>query len=218
MSEQMREVLEELYIRGGFDHHRYGHLNNIEHNKGRMGEAVRLAESALSADGGAVPAGWADAHNLARNVAEGCHTALTPTGERMLAQAILDMDEIRKSAAPQAPTDSAKQTLSDAMSLHGIMAAQTPQEHSEAIYLVATGIRNGGEKTYTRHEGKPPPLCDFEGPLFAAPTKEARKPLTDADIDSLDTFSLGHMAPRGKGSVREFARVIEARITSEGKL
>ena len=32
--------------------------------------------------------------------------------------------------------------------------------------------------------------------------------LTDAQIDALDTFSLGWMAPRGKESVRAFARAI----------
>lgn len=36
-----------------------------------------------------------------------------------------------------------------------------------AVFLVATGEEHEGLGTYTRHEGAPPPLCDFEGPLYA---------------------------------------------------
>jgi hypothetical protein len=40
---------------------------------------------------------------------------------------------------------------------------------SAAIFLVATGEVHEGKETYTRHEGRPPPLCDFEGPLSTSP-------------------------------------------------
>lgn len=39
---------------------------------------------------------------------------------------------------------------------------------SEPVYLVATGEVVDGRETYTRHEGAPPPLSDFER-LYAAP-------------------------------------------------
>lgn len=44
--------------------------------------------------------------------------------------------------------------------------AQAPS--TGAVYLVATGEVVDGQETYTRHEGAPPPLCDFER-LYAAP-------------------------------------------------
>ncbi len=40
------------------------------------------------------------------------------------------------------------------------------------VFLVATGEVYEGQETYTRHEGTPPPLCDFEGPLFAGVPQE----------------------------------------------
>jgi hypothetical protein len=39
---------------------------------------------------------------------------------------------------------------------------------ADAIHLVCTGVVHENEETYTRHEGAPPPLCDFEGPLVPA--------------------------------------------------
>lgn len=38
-------------------------------------------------------------------------------------------------------------------------AAQTREG---TVYIVATGEVHEGRETYTRHEGVPPPLCDFE--------------------------------------------------------
>ncbi len=43
-----------------------------------------------------------------------------------------------------------------------------PAQQGGGVYLVATGQEWEGQETYTRHEGSPPPLCDFEGPLYAA--------------------------------------------------
>jgi hypothetical protein len=45
-----------------------------------------------------------------------------------------------------------------------------PAQQGGGVYLVATGQEWEGQETYTRHEGSPPPLCDFEGPLYAALT------------------------------------------------
>lgn len=41
------------------------------------------------------------------------------------------------------------------------LAAQEP-ERAEAVYLVVTGETHNGQETYTRHEGSPPPLCEYE--------------------------------------------------------
>jgi hypothetical protein len=52
---------------------------------------------------------------------------------------------------------------------------QAAQPSAGAVYLVATGETHEGRETYTRHEGAPPPLSDYEGPLYAAtpsPTEE----------------------------------------------
>lgn len=35
-------------------------------------------------------------------------------------------------------------------------------EPAQRVFLVATGELHEGEETYTRYEGSPPPLCDFE--------------------------------------------------------
>ncbi len=43
---------------------------------------------------------------------------------------------------------------------------------AEPVYLVATGEVHNGRETYERHEGNPPPLCDFET-LYATPVREA---------------------------------------------
>ena len=57
-------------------------------------------------------------------------------------------------------------------------AAATQQE---PVFLVATGVVVEGQETYTRHEGAPPPLSDFET-LYAAPVQaqEQRKVLEQA--------------------------------------
>ena len=55
-----------------------------------------------------------------------------------------------------------------AVAKHFAAIAQAEQRRGAAIYLVATGETYEGEETYMRHEGSPPPLCDFEGPLYAA--------------------------------------------------
>lgn len=49
------------------------------------------------------------------------------------------------------------------------------QPQAPAIFLVATGVEVEGEETYTRHEGSPPPLCDFEGPLYPDTQDLARR-------------------------------------------
>lgn len=47
---------------------------------------------------------------------------------------------------------------------------RTEAMSDKPIFLVCTGEVHEGQETYTRHEGAPPPLCDFEGPLYAAPS------------------------------------------------
>lgn len=46
------------------------------------------------------------------------------------------------------------------LSLHLELAAT--QGEAVAVHIVATGMVHEGQETYTRHEGSPPPLCDFE--------------------------------------------------------
>lgn len=48
----------------------------------------------------------------------------------------------------------------------------------------------------------------YKAMLAAAP--QSQEPLTDEQIDALDTFSLSWLAPQGKESVRAFARAILA--------
>lgn len=45
-----------------------------------------------------------------------------------------------------------------------------------------------------------------------------REPLTDDEIDALDTYNLGWTCPRGRGGIRSFARAVERAhgITGEG--
>lgn len=47
---------------------------------------------------------------------------------------------------------------------------RTPEPCGEQrrVYLIATGIVHEGEETYTRHDDRPPPLCDAEC-LFTSP-------------------------------------------------
>jgi hypothetical protein len=48
-------------------------------------------------------------------------------------------------------------------------------------------------------------------PIPAQPAEpKERKPLTDDEIDALDTFALHVLAPLGRESVRQFARAIES--------
>lgn len=54
------------------------------------------------------------------------------------------------------------------------LRAALEQPGGERVFLVATGETHNGEETYTRHDGCPPPLCDFET-LYAAP-KPAQQP------------------------------------------
>jgi hypothetical protein len=48
-------------------------------------------------------------------------------------------------------------------------AQEAPAPTGHPIYLVAAGFTNEAGELYERHEGRPPPLCDYEGPLYAAP-------------------------------------------------
>lgn len=48
------------------------------------------------------------------------------------------------------------------------LRAALASQPAARVFLVATGETHEGEETYTRHEGAPPPLCDFET-LYAAP-------------------------------------------------
>lgn len=54
----------------------------------------------------------------------------------------------------------------------------------------------------------------YTAKALAAQGQEARKPLTEAQIDALDTFALHAMAPRGRESVRAFARAVEAALAA----
>lgn len=51
---------------------------------------------------------------------------------------------------------------------HASLRTPTQAPSTGAVYLVATGEVVDGQETYTRHEGAPPPLCDFER-LYASP-------------------------------------------------
>lgn len=62
----------------------------------------------------------------------------------------------------------------------------------EAVYLVATGETHNGEETYTRHDGAPPPLCDYER-LYSTPP-----PLVGLSDEQIETLFCG---PRGQTSV-----------------
>ena len=54
---------------------------------------------------------------------------------------------------------------------------EQPAEAAAPIYLVATGdVSESGREQYERWDGKPPPLCDYEGPLYAAPTAAPSAP------------------------------------------
>lgn len=52
--------------------------------------------------------------------------------------------------------------------IHDALRAPAQAPSTGAVYLVATGEVVDGQETYTRHEGAPPPLCDFER-LYATP-------------------------------------------------
>ena len=69
-----------------------------------------------------------------------------------------------------------------AASAQPVVADLTPR-----VFLVCTGEVFEGRETYTRHEGAPPPLCDFEGPLFAhpAPPAPAAEPFTPIQVQRL---------------------------------
>jgi hypothetical protein len=59
-------------------------------------------------------------------------------------------------------------------------ALEQPQpEPARRVYLVVTGEVHEGQETYTRHEGNPPPLCDFETLYTNLPRRE---PLTVTDL------------------------------------
>jgi hypothetical protein len=50
------------------------------------------------------------------------------------------------------------------------------------VFLVCTGEVYEGQETYTRHEGSPPPMCDFER-LYTAPVAFAeQKPVAWAQV------------------------------------
>lgn len=49
-------------------------------------------------------------------------------------------------------------------------------------------------------------LIEHRLPFIVAPAE----PMTDAQLDALDTFALATMAPRGRESVRQFARAVLA--------
>jgi hypothetical protein len=63
----------------------------------------------------------------------------------------------------------------DAESVRAALAA-APVPPAETVHLVCTGVVMNGLETYTRHEGSPPPLSDFET-LYAAPPAEAQQPV-----------------------------------------
>lgn len=66
---------------------------------------------------------------------------------------------------------SAKEQADRIRRMLSAIASTPPAGTQEAgIFLVATGEVHEGQETYTRHEGSPPPLCDFEGPLYAKET------------------------------------------------
>lgn len=50
------------------------------------------------------------------------------------------------------------------------------QPQAGSVYLVATGVVHDGHETYTRHEGSPPPLCEFET-LYSALAEPAVEPV-----------------------------------------
>ncbi|WAC75311.1 hypothetical protein OU995_11695 [Roseateles sp. SL47] len=84
------------------------------------------------------------------------------------------------------------------------------------IFLVATGEEHEGEATYTRHEGSPPPLCDFEGPLYASAPAQP-KAMTDLLEEARDTIAkllikIRRDAPDLAGKLLGYADQVVARV------
>jgi hypothetical protein len=110
---------------------------------------------------------------------------------------------------------------------NGVQAVKTKGKADSPIAApapVAQGARNVPFRPETWEldaDGDPPVLCTECGrpvrygsrhvacaALAPAPVAPA-DPLTDAQLDALDTFALATMAPRGRESVRQYARAIE---------
>lgn len=83
-------------------------------------------------------------------------------------------------AASEAQPDSVEPATAEDMKVYDQIAQRYSRDvtaseaQPEAIYLVHTGETHEGLETYTRHEGRPPPLCDYEGPLIAAKPPESQ--------------------------------------------
>src|SRR5574343_1847985 len=73
----------------------------------------------------------------------------------------------------------------------------------ERVFLVCTGETYCGEEPYTRHDGAPPPLCDFET-LYTAPMAQERRPLTDEQV-----LDITHALLKQGESMTDFARAID---------
>ena len=65
----------------------------------------------------------------------------------------------------------------------------------DPVFLVATGEHCDAKETYTRHEVSPPPLCEFEGPLYPSDALAAARLRGAKDVrDGILNMTLPELA------------------------
>lgn len=95
----------------------------------------------------------------------------------------------------EAVKDMIRATVLRALSEAGAQAQ--PSADGQRVHLVCTGEVYEGQETYTRHEGSPPPLCDFETLYTAAPALTPAR-LTDAqEREAFEAWCLRRAGPDG---------------------